>query len=123
MKKLFIPAYLILLFIAGCKSDDKEPVVDQRDSNIGTYVCNVKVEDYKTSTILRSYVDTLVIIKSGIKEIQLTSTKKTQLPTLQVLQANGYYGLLTVLRFEKGELIMTSGPDSAFYEYSGYKIK
>ena len=60
MKNFVIPAYLTLLSIVGCKSKDKDPVVDQRDSHVGTYVCNVKVENYTTNSLLRSYGDTLV---------------------------------------------------------------
>ncbi|KAA6438491.1 hypothetical protein FEM33_17545 [Dyadobacter flavalbus] len=123
MKKLYIFTYLISLFISGCKSDDKVPVIDQRDSSVGTYVCDVKVENYTTNTLLRSYVDTIMITKSGRKEVQLSSAKKIQLPVLKVLDRDSYYGLFTTLYFEKGELIMSSGPDSAFYEYRGYKIR
>lgn len=100
MKKLF-PIFLTLFVISGCKSNDLVVLSYQRDSLIGTYVSDVRLENYTTSTLLTSYVDTLVISKFGIKEVQFTSYKKNQLPVLQILQANAYYGLLTVLRFEK----------------------
>jgi hypothetical protein len=122
LRKLYFLPALMLGLMDSCKTNEKDPLVDQRDNHVGTYVCDVTVQLYQTSTVLRSFVDTLVITKSGMNEIKLVSNEK-QLPDLKFVQPNGYYGLHTIVRIDQDKLFLTNGPDTAFYEYKGRKIK
>lgn len=119
---IYLLSGLTVIAVQSCRHKEKDSVLDQRDKHIGKYACEVTVRNFRTDQVFRSYLDTLVLAKSGTKEMRISS-QKVQLPLLQVLQANAYYGFLTALRFENGGLILTSGPDSTFYEYSGRKIE
>ena len=135
MKILPVLAVFVMMINSSCKQTDvvADPVVDLRDQRIGVYVCEVKITNYTTQQVFPSYVDTLEITKQGDTELLVKSGKSVQIPALKSLDSVGrlYAGSATVLAFREGqsiqtdggELIMSSGPDSKFYEYKGNKIR
>ncbi|RZK67501.1 MAG: hypothetical protein EOO85_25455 [Pedobacter sp.] len=135
MKILLVLAGFVTMINSSCKQTDvvADSVVDLRDQRIGIYVCEVKLKNYTTQQVSSSYVDTLEISKQGTVELLVKSRKGVQIPALKSLDAIGhvYAGSATILSFREGhsiqtdggELIMSSGPDSEFYEYKGIKIR
>ncbi len=127
-------AGFIALGSLSCQQQaDVAPVVDPRDARIGSYACNVKVENFQTKELLSSYPDTVDVSKQGDTGLLITSRKKAPLPGFKSMDATArlYVGIATVLVFNQGqtaitdggELVMTSGPDARFYEYKGNKLK
>lgn len=117
-------ALCLTLWFSSCKKEtEPAPVIDQRDQHIGMYVCKVIVQNYTTKKILSTYLDTLELSKVGQNQIQIKDTKQPQLPDLEVLSPQAYYGLFTVLSFERDTLSITNGPDSLHYVYKGFKLK
>ncbi|UHG94766.1 hypothetical protein [Spirosoma oryzicola] len=135
MKILLVLAGFVMMINSSCQQADvvADSGVDVRDQRIGVYVCEVKLKNYTTQQVSSSYVDTLEISKQGTTELLIKSKKGVQIPALKSLDAIGhaYGGSATVLSFRQGqsiqtdggELLMSSGPDSDFYEYKGVKIK
>ncbi|MCK8495834.1 hypothetical protein M0L20_28470 [Spirosoma sp. RP8] len=135
MKILLVLAGFVMMINSSCQQADvvADSGVDVRDQRIGVYVCEVKLKNYTTQQVSSSYVDTLEISKQGTTELLIKSKKGVQIPALKSLDAIGhaYGGVATVLSFRQGqsiqtdggELLMSSGPDSDFYEYKGVKIK
>jgi hypothetical protein len=135
MKTLLVLAGFVMMLHSSCKQPNvvADPVIDPRDQRIGIYVCEVKLENYTTQQVSSTYVDTLEITKQGDVQLLVKSKKGAQLPVLKSMDSIGhlYAGLGTVLSFREGqsiqtdggELIMSSGPDSKFYEYKGNKIR
>lgn len=127
-------AGIIALGSVSCQTkSDVTPVVDSRDARVGLYVCNVTVGNFQTKEVFASYVDTLDVSKREDTGLLITSRKKAPLPSLNSMDATGrqYVGLATVLVFNQGqtaitdggELVMSSGMDTRFYEYKGNKLK
>ncbi|QJW89671.1 hypothetical protein HNV11_09895 [Spirosoma taeanense] len=135
MKTLLILAGFVMMLNSSCKQTNvvADPVIDPRDQRIGVYVCEVKLKNYTTQQVFSFYIDTLEITKQGDVQLLVKSKKGVQLPVLKSMDSigHGYVGLATVLTFHEGqsiqtnggELIMSSGPDSKFYEYKGNKIR
>ena len=110
--------------LVGCTARETvDPVVDQRDQHVGTYACEVVIENFVTKQVYSTFLDTLVLSKQGANELLVESQKKTSLPVLQVLPPYAYYGQFTSLNIQRDVLNLTSGPDARFYVYKGYKIK
>lgn len=135
MKTPLVLAGFVMIINSSCKQADvvADSGVDVRDQRLGIYVCEVKLKNYTTQQVFSSYVDTLEIFKQGTAELLIKSKKGTQIPALKSLDDIGhaYAGSATVLSFRQGqsiqtdggELLMSSGPDSDFYEYKGVKIR
>lgn len=116
---------LAFLLISGCKLGVEEPMpeADPRDIHVGRYVCNVIKKNYNTQTILDSYTDTVDLVKQGQDNILIENVQNLQFPELKSLSPGSYVGIGTISRFEMNQLIITHGPDSAYYEFKGYKLE
>jgi hypothetical protein len=119
---------LSILVITACEKDEQAQVeLDIRDTYVGSYICEVTKKNFQTQVILDRYIDTIQVAKEGEEQLKIIPRQNIQFPDVKLLQVNGprqlYVGMVTIVVLNQAEITIDHGPDSAFYELRGLKMR